>query len=96
MYTHDKNEIIDDLEKIIELIGSNKIIFVSHFNISGIKNRLIIKESLEFVCKKYNIPLILPYEYLDIKNKKHLLQNDLLLYSHKGIEEIKNKYQKYL
>lgn len=96
LYTQDKNEIIEDLEYIIQLIGSNKIIFVSHFNISGIKNRLIIKESLEFVSKKYNIPLILPYEDLDIKNNKYILKDDLLHYSLEGIENIKNEYKKYL
>ena len=96
MYTQDKNELIHDLEYIVELIGSNNIVFVSHFNISGIKNRFIIKESLEFVSQKYNIPLILPYEDLDIENNKHILQKDFLHYSLEGIENIKNEYKKYM
>ena len=96
MYKQDKNEIINDLEYIIELIGSNKLIFVSHFNISGIQNRLTIKESLEFVCKKYNIPLILPYEHLDLKNKGYLLQGDLLHYTFEGVDVATNEYKKYL
>lgn len=96
MYKQDENEIINDLEKIIELLGSKKIVFVSHFNISGIKNRLIIKKSLEFVCKKYDIPLILPYEHLNIAKNKYLLQNDLLHYSLDGIEKIKIEFEKYM
>lgn len=87
MNIQDKDEIIGDLEKIV---------FVSHFNIGGIKNRLIIKEQLEIICKKYDIPLILPYEQLDIINKKYLLQNDLLHYSQEGIEKIKLEYNKFI
>ena len=95
MYKQDENELINDLELIVDLLGSTKIVFVSHINYPALNNRLIIKKSLEFICNKYNIPLILPYEEVLNKNNK-LLQKDLLHYTIEGIDKIKDKLEEYM
>jgi len=87
-YEQQENEILNDLEEIVKLLGSEKIVFVSHFNIPGIKNREIIKKSLKIICDKYQIPLILPYENLNIKNNHNILQKDQLHYSLEGVQKM--------
>lgn len=88
-----KEELLEDLDEIVKLLGEKKVVFISHFNFDGINNRQIIKDALLFISKKYEIPVILPYEDLKIKEDKKILQNDLLHYTFYGLEKIKSKLE---
>ena len=54
MYIQTKEDLISDLKNIIDIIGNKKIVFITHLNIHNIQNRIIIKESIEYVTLHFN------------------------------------------
>jgi hypothetical protein len=92
MYTQTKEDLISDLKNIIDIIGNKKIVFITHLNINNIQNRVIIKESIEYVTRDFNsnnnIYMIDP---MTVINKENLLEDEL----HFNIEGI-NEYINYL
>ena len=96
MYIQTKEDLISDLKNIIDIIGNKKIVFITHLNIHNIQNRIIIKESIEYVTLHFNsnnnIYMIDP---ISIINKQNLLEDELH-FNVKGIDEYKDYLLKYI
>ncbi len=89
-----KEDLINDLEEIIQLLPNKKIIFITHFNFDDIPNRQIINEALTFITNKYNLQIFRPYEDLDIKNILRHMDNEH--YSNKGLLMVAHKFLKFI
>jgi hypothetical protein len=96
MYIQTKKDLITDLKNIIDIIGNKKIVFITHLNINNITNRLIIKESIEFVTLHFNINNnIYMIDPITIINKKNVLEDELH-FNIEGINEYKNFLIKFV
>lgn len=91
-----KNDLINDLKIIVDMLGKKNVVFITHINIDNIKNRIIIKEAIEHVVLNYNSNNNLFMIDPIVKLGKEMLLDDKLHFNIKGINKYKDILVNYI